>query len=146
MVKAVAVSGLLLLAALIASTTTYAAVAAEKDNPRSCQKEIQKLKMGNCMQWMKSVVGGGGGGGGKTLSPSPYEENEVEPLEECCKDMKDVMYYCRCEAMRHMMKQMQKQLGGGGKQQIIKDKVLTLPHVCSMTSPTHCRFRSTLFV
>ncbi|KAL7087848.1 hypothetical protein ACP275_13G093400 [Erythranthe tilingii] len=145
MAKAVEISGLLLLAALIAGTT-YAAVAAEKDNPRgdhkSCQKEIQKMKMGNCMQWMKTVVGGGGGGGGKTSSP--YEENDVEPLEECCKDMKDVMWYCRCEAMRHMMKQMQKQLGG--KQQIIKDKVLTLPHVCSMTSPTHCRFRTALFV
>ncbi|KAL7087849.1 hypothetical protein ACP275_13G093500 [Erythranthe tilingii] len=138
----------------VASATTYTTTVVtttveEAENPReqSCQTEIQKMPMSHCMQWMQSQMGGKSSyGGGDAFIRSAVANpryQEEEHLEECCSEMKKVSSPCRCEAMSHMMRQMQQQYGTEEEmQQMMKKKMQSLPKMCGMSSSTQCRFRA----
>lgn len=141
-VAAVLFAALITVASATSYTTVVTTTVDGEGNPeQSCQSEVQRVQMMHCMQWMQSQTG-----------RSPYEGSflrsavanpryqEEEHLQECCDELRSVSKPCRCEAMRHMMKQMQQQYGMEEEMQTMKERMQSLPQMCNMKSPTRCRF------
>ncbi|KAL8033621.1 hypothetical protein ABFX02_13G171400 [Erythranthe guttata] len=149
-ISAAVFAALVLVASATTYTTTVVTTTVEaEENPRgqSCQTEIQQKPMSHCMQWMESQMRGRRSyGGGESFIRSAVANpryQEEEHLEECCSEMKKVSSPCMCEAMSHMMRQMQQQYGTEEEmQQMMKDKMKSLPKMCGISSTTQCRFRA----
>lgn len=130
----------------LASATTYTTVVTttvdEEGNPQqSCQREMQQMgSMSGCMQYMRSQMGRGPYEASFLRSDVANPEYQEEGLQECCSELRRVSSPCRCEAMRHMMRQMQQHYGQEEQMQMMKERMQSLPQMCNMRSPTECRF------
>ncbi|KAL0443423.1 UNVERIFIED_CONTAM: 2S seed storage protein 1 [Sesamum latifolium] len=81
------------------------------------------------------------------VAEGPYEESFVRSavanqgrsqeqlFRECCDELADVKSYCRCEALKCVMRQMQEE---HGMEQQIRREMRYLPHVCGMSYPVVC--------
>lgn len=96
------------------------------------------MEMGQCGMWMMHKMGGLGG-----------RANEMYPMQDptlqmCCSELQSVSSSCRCEALRRMMMDMQKEPKLMGKMEDIWKMAKSLPEICKMESP-QCSMRAVFF-
>ncbi|KAK6139967.1 hypothetical protein DH2020_026280 [Rehmannia glutinosa] len=139
-------AALLVALVAVATATTYTTTVTtttfdEEGNPgqqQQCQRQLQGRQFRSCQRYLSQR--------------SPYnEEDEVlemstgNPgqqmhLSQCCQQLKNVNEQCRCEAIRHAVRQLQQ----GGQEEMgqsqVYQRATELPRKCNMR-PQQCQIR-----
>ncbi|KAG8376720.1 hypothetical protein BUALT_Bualt09G0093200 [Buddleja alternifolia] len=147
-----------LLAALVAlaTATTYTTTVTtttfddSEENPREsqqCRQQVQGRQFQSCQRYLTSRRSGGGQEVElleMTTDNPRQQEEEQQHLRQCCQQLRNVDQQCRCEAIRHAVRQTQQ--GGGSYQgeqmQQVYQKARSLPQRCNMRSPRQCEIRA----
>ncbi|XP_073280562.1 2S seed storage albumin protein-like [Primulina huaijiensis] len=120
MTRVIAFAALFAALLAVASATTYTTVVTttmvDKENPRgrgeSCMQEYeQQQKMSHCQMWMQKA-------GGRYLDASFLRSTVSNPmrgqgehLQQCCQQLEQISSPCRCEAMKMVWREQQREQG-----------------------------------
>ncbi|KAL0338635.1 UNVERIFIED_CONTAM: 2S albumin [Sesamum angustifolium] len=149
MSKKLALAALLLVAMVaLASATTYTTTVTttaidDEANQQSqqCRRELQGRQFRSCQMYL-SQGRSPYGGDDAVLEMSTGNQQSEQSLRECCQQLRNVDERCRCEAIRHAVRQ-QQQEGGSyqeGQSQQVYQRARDLPRRCNMR-PQQCQFR-----
>ncbi|KAL3503450.1 hypothetical protein ACH5RR_037899 [Cinchona calisaya] len=146
MAKLTVVLGVLLVTFLaIASahrTTITTTVVEDEINPgqggQRCQQKIQQQQqqLRHCQQYLSQTSP-------FELDMYPQQGQQQQQLKQCCQALQNFDEQCRCEAVKHAVRQLQQQGGGwqGEQMQQVMQKARTLPRMCNM-EPQECQIRA----
>ncbi|XP_073307217.1 2S seed storage protein 1-like [Primulina huaijiensis] len=151
MAKVIAFAALFAALLAVASATTYTTVVTttmvDEENPRrgeSCMQEYeQQQKMSHCQMWMQKM-------GGRFLDASFLRSavsnpmrGQGEHLQQCCQQLEQISSPCRCEAMKMMWREQQREQGSRrGEMQEMREMVENLPQMCGMQMREQCRLNA----
>ncbi|GFP96531.1 hypothetical protein PHJA_001797200 [Phtheirospermum japonicum] len=119
-------------------TTTTFEDEANQGQQQQCQRQLQGRRFRSCQRYLSQ-------------RGRPYtEEEEVienpgqqqQQLQECCQQLRNVNEQCRCEAIKHAVRQLQQQEGQQqtGQSQQVYQRATDLPRKCNMR-PQQCQIR-----
>ncbi|KAL0347049.1 UNVERIFIED_CONTAM: hypothetical protein Scaly_1720900 [Sesamum calycinum] len=118
MSKKLALAALLLVAMVaLASATTYTTTVTttaidDEANQQSqqCRRELQGRQFRSCQMYL-SQGRSPYGGDDVVLEMSTGNQQSEQSLRECCQQLRNVDERCRCEAIRHAVRQQQQEGG-----------------------------------
>ncbi|CAA0837839.1 2S seed storage protein 3 [Striga hermonthica] len=121
------------------TTTTFADEAANPGQQQQCQSQIQGRQFRSCQRYL-SQRSGSYSDDEAMIEMNPGQQGQ-ESLRECCQQLQNVNEQCRCEAIRHAVRQLQQKEGQQMSQsQQVYQKATELPRRCNM-KPQQCQIR-----
>ncbi|KAI3471819.1 hypothetical protein Pfo_028472 [Paulownia fortunei] len=153
---ALAVALLVVLVALARATTYTTTVTTtavdDEANPgqyQECRQQLQGRRFRSCQRYLSQRSGPYNGEEEEeeilemsTGNPGQQEQQQ-QYLRECCQQLKDVNEECRCEAIKHAVRQLQQEGGRGQTEQSqqVYQRASSLPRKCNMR-PQQCQIRA----
>lgn len=124
-------------------TTITTTVVEEEDNlgqggqSRRCQQRIQEQQqqLRHCQQYLSQMSP-------FDLNMYPQQGQQEQHRRQCCQTLENFDERCRCDAVRHVVRQQQQQGGGwqGEEMQQVLQKARYLPRMCNL-EPQQCEIR-----
>ncbi|KAL3628286.1 hypothetical protein CASFOL_027332 [Castilleja foliolosa] len=145
-IKITLAAALLVALVAVATATSYTTTVTtttfeDEANPgqqQQCQRQLQGRQFRSCQRYLSQ------------RSSSPYTEEEVienpgqqQQLQQCCDQLRNVNEQCRCEAIKHAVRQLQQQQEGQqqtGQSGQVYQRATELPRKCNMR-PQQCQIR-----
>ncbi|GER29062.1 2S albumin [Striga asiatica] len=120
------------------TTTTFADEAENPGQQEQCQRQIQGRQFRSCQRYL-SQRSKYNSDDEAMIEMNPGQQGQ-ESLRECCQQLHNVNEQCRCEAIRHAVRQLQQQEGQQMGQSQVYQKATELPRRCNMR-PQQCQIR-----
>lgn len=147
--KAALAAALLVALVALAGATTYTTTVTttsldDEANPRyqQCSQQLQGRRFRSCQSYLSQRSGPYNGGEEEEevlemRTGNPRQQEQY--LQECCQQLKGVDEQCRCEAIKHAVRQLQQ---GGAETQTgeqVYQRARELPRRCNFR-PQQCQF------
>ncbi|XP_024980563.1 2S seed storage protein-like [Cynara cardunculus var. scolymus] len=105
---------------------------------KQCQKQVQGRQLNRCQKFLKQETGSG------SLRTAVMKQKQMDELEECCEELRNVDMECQCEAMKEVLSQTQEAEQRPEEMRELRRMVQNLKNQCDL-EVEQCHIPSEVF-